>query len=177
MTVTGSRLRQIGWAMALAGCFAIFLALTFKVNAVKSDVALAERQIVNLEREKLILETEFQARASQQQLADWNRIEYGYAAPTAGQYLENERQLAEFGMARADGSPDPIRVAQAPSEKDTGLLAMVSPLTGEPMQEDEPVEASKPEQPDRTEMSAPRSLADRLAEQAPAFGPSASVSE
>lgn len=173
MTVTGSRLRQIGWAMVLAGCFAIFIALTFKVNAVKSDVALAERRIIDLERERLVLETEFQARASQQQLADWNRIEYGYAAPTAAQYLENERQLAAFGMQRAAGSPEPIRVANAPAEEENALLAMVSPLTGEPVEKEE-ADAPKP---DRTEMSAPRSLADRLADRSPLTTTGARVSE
>ena len=44
--VGGSRIRQIGWALVLAVCFALLLALTFKVNAVKSDVRLAERQII-----------------------------------------------------------------------------------------------------------------------------------
>ncbi len=171
----GSRLRQLGWAFVLVACMAIFAALTFKVNAVKSEVALAERQIIALEREKLLLETEFQARTSQQQLADWNRIEYGYAAPRADQYLDNERQLAALGMARAEGAPDPIRVAQAREEDDEGLLAMVSPLTGEPAGEDEAEEADA--KPSGGEMSAPRSLADRLTRRTPLSGPSASVAE
>ena len=49
--VGGSRIRQIGWALVLAVCFALLLALTFKVNAVKSDVRLAERQIIAAQRE------------------------------------------------------------------------------------------------------------------------------
>lgn len=171
----GSRLRQIGWAIVLGACLAIFAALTFRVNAVKSEVALAERQIIALEREKLLLETEFQARTSQQQLADWNRIEYGYAAPRADQYLDNERQLAALGMARADGAPDPIRVAQARSEAEDGLLAMVSPLTGEPVGEGE-IDAAE-ERPADNEMSASRSLADRLTRRTPLSGPSARSAE
>ncbi len=83
----------------LAVCFALLLALTFKVNAVKSDVRLAERQIIAAQQAKLMLETEFETRASQQQLSDWNAVEFGYSAPRADQYLESERQLAALGTA------------------------------------------------------------------------------
>ena len=98
--VGGSRIRQIGWALVLAVCFALLLALTFKVNAVKSDVRLAERQIIAAQQAKLMLETEFETRASQQQLSDWNAVEFGYSAPRADQYLESERQLAALGTPR-----------------------------------------------------------------------------
>ena len=134
--IAGSRLRQIGWVVVLAICFTAFLALTFRVNAVKSEVRLAERQIVALERKKILLETEFQTRANQQQLADWNAVEFGYKAPEADQYLESERQLAQLGQPRGANAPDPIRVARAPQpgEGNDGYPAMVSPLTGKPIQ-------------------------------------------
>lgn len=160
MIISGSRRRQIGWAMVLVACAALLVGLTFKVNTIKSQVLLAERQIIALETEKRILEIEFQARSSQQQLADWNRVEYGYIAPTAGQYLENERQLAALGMARAAGAPEPIRVAQANVAVDEGVLAMVSPLTGKPLAaEDDAPSAAPP----RGTNPAGRSLSERLA--------------
>ena len=109
--VRGSRLRQIGWAICIGIVFGGFMLLTFRVNAVKSEVVRAERLIVDLEREKLALETEFETRANQQQLADWNAIEFGYAPPRADQFLETERQLASFSAPRAPGSPAPIRFA------------------------------------------------------------------
>ena len=127
-----ARLRSIGWAVVLAVCIALFVGLTFQVNSVKSQVRLAERRIVSLEREKLLLETEFETRASQQQLANWNTVEFGYRAPRADQFLENERQLASLGTPRAVGAPAPIRVASAEVPDDSGesFPAMVSPLTG-----------------------------------------------
>ncbi len=128
--VKGSRIRQIGWAVALTICFGIFAALTFQVNSVKSEVRLAERQIVSLEREKLLLETEFQARANQQQLADWNAIDFGYTAPRADQYIAGQRQLASLGQPTSTGAPSPIRVARAPDSDDAGFPEMVSPLSG-----------------------------------------------
>lgn len=137
MTAAGSRLRQIGWLVVMATCLGLFFALSFRVHAVKSEVRLAEREIIALKNETLMLETEFQARANQRQLADWNAVEFGYEAPRADQYLEDERQLASLGLPPAPGAPAPIRVARA----DTNMPAlanndrpMVSPLTGQPVQ-------------------------------------------
>ncbi len=135
MIATGSRMRQIGWFASLGLCLAIFMILSFNVHAVKSEVQLAERKIVALERENKMLETEFQTRASQRQLANWNTVEFGYEAPRADQYVDGQRQLASLGLPQAPGAPAPIRVARA----DTGDNApiperdMVSPLTGEPI--------------------------------------------
>lgn len=131
MNLTRDRIRSIGWAAILLVCFAMTMALTFRVNAVKSQVRLSERQIVALKREKLFLETEFETRANQQQLKALNDVEFGYQAPTAGQYLENERQLAMLGKPRGPGAPAPIQVAKAGEVEATPtLVAMVSPLSG-----------------------------------------------
>ena len=131
MMISGSRLRQIGWAAALLACFSLFLGLSFRVHAVKSEVQLAEREIIALKRETLELETEFQARASQRQLADWNVVEFGYEAPRADQYLESERQLAALGSPRGPGAPAPIRVVRAEiADGSASDREMVSPITG-----------------------------------------------
>jgi hypothetical protein len=130
----GSRLRQASWAAALSAALAMFLALTFHVNAIKSEVRLAERRIVALEREKLRLETEFESRASQRQLAEWNAVEFGYVAPRAGQFLDSEAQLADLGAPRRLDAPAPVRVARAaPPVKEESLADWVSPLTGQPL--------------------------------------------
>lgn len=123
MMVAGSRIRQIGWAVVLAVCFGLLLALTFKVNAVKSEVRLTERRIIAMQQDRLMLETEFQTRASQQQLANWNAIEFGYGPPRANQYLENERQLAALGTPRGMDAPAPVRVAlNRPVPEEEGLF-------------------------------------------------------
>ena len=133
MNLTRDRLRSFGWALTLTVCLALTLALTFRVNAVKSQVRLAERHIVAMKQEQMFLETEFETRASQQQLRSWNEVEFGYRAPAAGQYLESERQLAAYGKPRGPGAPSPIRVANA-APAETGVFpAMVSPLTGTAM--------------------------------------------
>lgn len=185
MMVGGSRLRQIGWVMALGIVFTMFIALTFRVNAVKSEVVQAERQIIALKQETMRLETEFQTRANQQQLANWNAVDFGYVAPRADQYLESERQLASLGEPAAPGAPSPIRVARAAGEGD--FPAMVSPLTGKPV--DKTPVAAEGTAPagagsarKRREQDGP-TLADRLgmttdlSASASDFGPAAKVSE
>lgn len=135
MNLTRNRLRSIGWAVVLMVCAAMTLLLIFRVNAVKSEVRLTERKIVAVKQDRLFLETEFQTRANQQQLKSLNDVEFGYEAPTAGQYLEGERQLAALGKPRGPGAPSPIRVATAalPGSGDSGFPAMVSPLSGTAM--------------------------------------------
>ena len=145
MNLTRDRVRSIGWAFILTICAALTLALTFRVNAVKSQVRLAERQIVSLRQEKMFLETEFETRANQQSLKTLNDVEFGYEAPTAGQYIEGERQLAALGKPRAPGAPTPIRVAAATTADDgSGAFpAMVSPLTGKAMAAEVPVDGAR----------------------------------
>ncbi|MHA7819175.1 MAG: hypothetical protein ACX930_05975 [Erythrobacter sp.] len=134
MIVTGSRIRQMGWVAVIAACCALFALLSFQVQTVRSEVLLAERQIIALERETLVLETEFQSRASQRQLAEWNAVELGYQPARADQFLDNDRQLASLGLAPGPDAPAPIRVARADlSAADDGPRTMVSPLSGEPV--------------------------------------------
>jgi len=129
-----SRIRRMGWIAVLAICTAFYVMLVFKVNAVHSDVVRAERKIVLLEQQKSMLETEFETRSNQLQLAAWNRVDFGYSAPTAEQFVENERQLASLGSPRAVGAPAPIRVAGETSDGDMpDFPKLVSPLTGKPV--------------------------------------------
>ena len=130
-----SRIRRVGWFAALAICAMLYLTLHLNVHAVRSEVIRAERQIVALEQQKLLLETEFQTRSNQLQLEEWNRVDFGYTAPSAAQFLENERQLASFGSPRAPGAPEPIRIAGS-SGHAPEYPRLVSPLTGNPVDEE-----------------------------------------
>lgn len=146
-----SRIRRIGWIAALATCTALYLMLHLKVHSVQSKVVRAERQIVALEQQKLLLETEFETRANQLQLASWNNVDFGYTAPSAAQFLETERQLAEFGTPRAPGAPEPIRVAGASGDT-PDYPKLVSPLTGKPID----AALLEPEQADTPPLAASR---------------------
>jgi hypothetical protein len=130
--ISSHQARSLGWFAVLAICLALVTVLSFKVHAVKSEVLLAERQLIALERETLLLETEFQTRASQRQLAEWNNVEFGYEAPRARQFLDGERQLASLGERPGPNAPTPIRLARAePADlADAADAPMRSPITG-----------------------------------------------
>lgn len=144
MIASPASLRRIGWAVLLALCCAALFGLSLKVNALKSEVRQTENRIVALRRETMYLETEYETRSNQQQLSAWNAVDFGYVAPTAGQYLENIRQLAALGKPAGPGAPSPIRVASAPTEAQGVLPQMVSPLTGKPLGSDDVAEAAAP---------------------------------
>ena len=110
MNLTRDRVRTIGWAFVLSVCLALTLALTMRVNAVKSQVRLTERQIVALKREKLQLETEFATRANQEQLRMLNNTEFGYTAPTAPSHRTSP--LAGRLAPCSSRSPSPPRSAE-----------------------------------------------------------------
>jgi hypothetical protein len=166
----GSRLRRASWAAVLSGALALFVALTFHVNAIKSEVRLAERRIVTLERHKLLLETEFESRASQRQLAEWNAVEFGYVAPRAGQFLDDERQLAMLGTPRRADAPQPVLIARAapPAEEEGALAEWVSPLTGQPMAQEQEHALSAAAR--RAAAKGAATLAERLASSGPGPG-------
>lgn len=130
-----SRTRSVGWIAALAVCTVLYLMLHLSVRSVKSDVIRSERQIVRLEQERVLVETEFETRANLLQLSAWNQVDFGYSAPTAGQFLDSERQLASFGGPRAPGAPSQIRVAKAATGEPPEFPKLVSPLTGKPIDE------------------------------------------
>lgn len=135
MMKTGTRSRQIVWGVLLAIGIAGFVVLSLTVHAVRKEVLLADIDIVALKKEKQRLETEFQARASQHQLARWNRVELGLVAPRADQYLDGRKQLAMLGQPLGPGAPSPIRVARADAGEAEAFARrkMVSPISGAPI--------------------------------------------
>ncbi|MFN4019567.1 MAG: hypothetical protein ACK4IC_03500 [Erythrobacter sp.] len=129
--MTGIQARSLGWMAVLTICAAAVIILGFKVHAVKSEVLLAEREILSLKRETLLLETEFETRASQRQLAAWNAVEFGYEAPRANQFLDGERQLASLGQRRGPDAPAPIMLARADGDSAPAeAVPMRSPVSG-----------------------------------------------
>ncbi len=128
MNMTRDRLQSIGWFTLLAICTVLTSILVLRVNAVKSQVQISEREIISLKRETQFLETEYETRANQQQLSDINDLDFGYKAPDSGQYLENERQLAMLGKPRGVDAPTPIEVASADGDSDDHAGASVAGL-------------------------------------------------
>ena len=134
MNMTARRLRSMGWVATLVVCAALVMVLAFRVNALRSQVHRSQARIIALRQETMYLETEFETRANQQQLKSWNDVEFGYVAPAATQYLDNERELVSYAKPVEPGAPAPIRVASTDDQVAAAAVfpAMVSPLTGKP---------------------------------------------
>jgi hypothetical protein len=110
MILAVKRLRTIGW-IALIFIVAIALyPLSLSVATLRSDLTRTERDILRTRAEIRYLETEFATRASLAQLATWNDLEYGYVAPSAAQYIDGERELANLGD-EARQLDKPVRMA------------------------------------------------------------------
>lgn len=118
-----AHLRRIGWFAMLIVFVALYCGLHLKVQSVKSDVVRAERRIVELQDHNLLLETEFLTRSSQLQLAQWNRVDFGYTAPEASQFIAGRRQLAALGGSRVPGSTADVRLASYSPGEDVAAAA------------------------------------------------------
>ena len=97
MSLAMKRLKNLGW-LALVFMVAILLyPLSLNVATVHSDLIAVDRQILDTKREINFLQAEIRTRASLQQLEEWNELLYGYAPPTAAQFVDGEIALAGLG--------------------------------------------------------------------------------
>ena len=134
MLMAARKLQGIGLVL-LVLIFAMMLyPVSLKVAATRSELTRIERQIDRTRDNIRYLESELAVRASMRQLEQWNADTFGYSAPDAGQYLENERQLASLDrLPRARGANEVAPV----------LMAMVSPVAVPAAPKESPV-AAKP---------------------------------
>ena len=134
MLMAARKLQGIGLVL-LVLIFAMMLyPVSLKVAATRSELTRIERDIIRTRDNIRYLESELAVRASMRQLEQWNADAFGYSAPDATQYLENERQLASLDrLPRARGAGEVAPV----------LMAMVSPVAVAAAPTESPV-ANKP---------------------------------
>ncbi|PKP98588.1 MAG: hypothetical protein CVT74_10555 [Alphaproteobacteria bacterium HGW-Alphaproteobacteria-13] len=132
MLMAARKLQGIGLVL-LVLLFAMMLyPVSLKVAATRSELTRIEKQIDRTRDNIRYLESELAVRASMRQLEQWNAETFGYSAPNADQYLENERQLASLDrLPRARGANEVAPV----------LMAMVSPVALPEAPKESPVAA------------------------------------
>ena len=127
MKLAVKRLEGIGW-LALVFLVAIMLyPLSLSVATLRSDLDRTDSQIVAIKKDIRYLETEFSARANLRQLEHWNKLEYGYVAPTAEQYLDGERALANLG---GTDLRKPVKVAVISTMDDVKPAGIIGSVFG-----------------------------------------------
>ena len=119
MLMAARKLQGIGLVLLVLVFAMALYPVSLKVAATRSELTRIERQIDRTQANIRYLESELAVRASMRQLEQWNADSFGYSAPSASQYLENDRQLASLDrLPRARGANEVAPV----------LMAMVSPV-------------------------------------------------
>ena len=112
--VVAHRFRWFGWFVlcvsVILGCYL----MSSRVAAERNKLAAIESSINRTQRDITALETEFDTRASFAQLQRWNGDTLKLSAPTAGQYIRNDAELAQvnFDVPAPAGGPQ-IQTAAA----------------------------------------------------------------
>ncbi len=158
------RLQSIMWILVVAmGALAAYL-ISLRVATERNAVGHLVDKIRWTRSEIRYLEAEFGARASMRQLAAWNHNDLRLYVPAPGQYLADERSLAQLDrVTPAEGSyaPPPVMTAMATQ------TARPAPAEAAPTSA-APIALAAVEKPVREKAKAPVELASRDSEP-PAF--------
>jgi hypothetical protein len=135
MTLAMKRLKNFGWLALLSVIAVLLYPLSLNVGALHSKLMETDRQIMETKREISFLQAELRTRANMQQLADWNDLLYGYGPPTAGQFLDGERALANLDGGAPDVKPVMVAVSDIDGTAPAGEIgqpgAAASKLEGD----------------------------------------------
>lgn len=122
MSLAMKRLKNLGW-LALVFMVAILLyPLSLNVATVHSDLVAVDRQILETKREISFLQAEIRTRASLHQLEEWNELLYGYAPPTAEQFVAGEAALAGLSGDLPVGKPVMVVAAMDDGSAPSGSI-------------------------------------------------------
>jgi hypothetical protein len=115
MSLAMKRLKNLGW-MALVFLVAILLyPLSLNVASLHSDLVVIDNKILKTKQEISFLQAELRTRANMQQMEEWNKLEFGYAPPTAEQFMQGEAALAEHGEQAVPLKPVIVTASVAPA--------------------------------------------------------------
>ncbi len=135
MTLAMKKLKNFGWVALLSFIAVLLYPLWLNVGALRSELISTDQKILDTKREISFLQAELRTRANMQQLAEWNDLIYGYAPPTAEQYLDGERALANLDGSGPDVKPVMVAVSTADGALPAGEVgkpgAAASSLTDE----------------------------------------------
>jgi hypothetical protein len=131
------RLQSVLWVMLVTlGALSAYL-VSLRVGAEQNELARVRAQIASTKSDMRYLEIEFGARSSLRQLERWNQDDFRYSAPTAQQYLNGERALANLDGVEPNGPvyvAPPVMVAMADTPADVAVSKPRAPASPAPAQ-------------------------------------------
>ena len=113
------KLQGIGLIMLLTMCTLVAYPISLRVAATRAELQQIEREIAETRQHNRMLEGDIAVLANVHQLDRWNTEFFGYAPPSAAQYLPGERALANLD------SMQPVR-SGAPSQPVLAALSAPS---------------------------------------------------
>ena len=90
------KLQGIGLIMLLTMCTLVAYPISLRVAATRAELQQIEREIAETRQHNRMLEGDIAVLANVHQLDRWNTEFFGYAPPSAAQYLPGERALANL---------------------------------------------------------------------------------
>jgi len=104
--------KSVGWVAGIGAAALTCYMFSLSVAAERAELTQLEGEIVQLQRSIRTLNTELGTRARVNQLQHWASADFGFTAPAASQFLENEVTLAQLEV-RPETSPMEAPVVMA----------------------------------------------------------------
>ena len=105
------RLKGFGWFASCVGVVLAFYLVSLQVATERKKLEAVDGRILAARRDIRALETEFDTRANLAQLERWNGDTLSLAAPTAGQFVTDEAQLASLDVNALPGGDAKVQTA------------------------------------------------------------------
>jgi hypothetical protein len=151
MTLAMKKLKNFGWLALLSTIAVLLYPLSLNVGALHSKLVQTDRKIMETKREISFLQAELRTRANMQQLAEWNDVLYGYAPPTAEQFLDGERALARLDGAGPVVKPVMVAVSNIDGSAPAGKIGKVGGAVSK-------IDSDTPEKPTHAAVAAPEKI-------------------
>lgn len=100
MMTAARKLQSIGLLMLVTICALLAYPVSLHVSSTRSELRQVEEEIAETRRRIRMVEGEIAVLANLSQLERWNADNFGYVAPVSGQYLPDERALANVRQLR-----------------------------------------------------------------------------
>lgn len=126
-------MKNFGWFAIILLVVMMLYPLSLNVASLRGDLMQVDRNILSTKKEINYLQAELKARANLQQLEEWNDLLYGFQSPTAAQFADGERALANLGRKSNNIRPVLISANGVNGAKPAGVIgspfAPLQPVT------------------------------------------------
>lgn len=97
MSSSMNPLKNFGWFAIIIMVVMLLYPLSLNVASLRGDLVAIDKDILSTKKEINYLQAEIKARANLQQLEEWNELLYGFKSPSAAQFADGEKALANLG--------------------------------------------------------------------------------